>query len=60
MQNEPDNQQCPPILEAKRIFEKFWTNKGLDQLRIFCKPALKGVRSIFCLGREVAESEGAA
>jgi hypothetical protein len=47
-------------LEVKRIFEKFWVKKGLDRLRILCEPALRGVRSIFCLGREVAEPEGQA
>jgi len=60
VQQELNNQQCPPILEAKRIFEKFWTKKRLDRLRIICKPALKGVMSIFCLGHEFAESEGTA
>ncbi len=45
------------ILQEQRINHE---NPMLDQLRIACKPALKGVMSIFCLGHEVAESEGTA
>jgi hypothetical protein len=29
MQQKPNNQQRLPILEAKWIFKKFWTRKGI-------------------------------
>jgi len=39
IQYEPENQQPPPpwTLDPKRIFEKFWTEKSSDWLRIVCE-----------------------
>jgi hypothetical protein len=47
-------------LGGQTDFREVLDEKGFRRLRILCEPALRGVRSIFCLGREVAESEGTA
>ncbi len=43
-----------------KILDGIYQLHRVDRLRIFCRTALRGVMSIFCVGREVAESEGTA